>query len=187
MGNDTLVSTSEYAAHVAYVLHMRYHALDTDIETPASRARQAEVVHLMRALAAHLAQLDPAFNKSRFILNCGVAEVPPTEGNVVKLHTGETEIVSDEELKTVWEWHDKHAIKSLDDDCYPAVTVFDEGEQPTRQQMTALFRKWKQNDCGMSWRDFAKTAEPTFGCAGAITVAWCGMWICIERDGYCHS
>ena len=39
----------------------------------------------------------------------------------------------------------------------------------------------------VSYRDFRKTVQPTFGCDGAVTVPWCGMWLCIERDGYTHS
>jgi hypothetical protein len=29
--------------------------------------------------------------------------------------------------------------------------------------------------------------QPTFGCDGAVIVHWQGMWLCIERDGYCHT
>jgi hypothetical protein len=28
---------------------------------------------------------------------------------------------------------------------------------------------------------------PTIGCDDAVTVPWCGMWLCIEKDGYCHT
>jgi hypothetical protein len=57
----------------------------------------------------------------------------------------------------------------------------------TEQQMDALTRKWNQDAQGISLIDFIKSAVPTFGCDGAIAVRWCGMWLCIERDGYCHS
>lgn len=30
-------------------------------------------------------------------------------------------------------------------------------------------------------------AQPTFGCDGAVALPWCGMWLCIETDGYTHS
>ena len=39
----------------------------------------------------------------------------------------------------------------------------------------------------LSYHNFRKYVSPTFGCDGAITVPWCGMWLCIERDGYTHS
>lgn len=38
-----------------------------------------------------------------------------------------------------------------------------------------------------SYLDFRRSVQPTFGCDGAVTVYWCGMWLCIERDGYTHS
>lgn len=78
----------------------------------------------------------------------------------------------------------KHDVTKLDDGCYPDVTL---AEGITHEQKTALFRKWKQNDQNMRWVDFARAAQLTFGCDGAIAVKWCGMWLCIERDGYCHS
>jgi hypothetical protein len=39
----------------------------------------------------------------------------------------------------------------------------------------------------ISYKRFRSTAQPTFGCDGAIVLHWCGMWLCIERDGYCHT
>jgi hypothetical protein len=39
----------------------------------------------------------------------------------------------------------------------------------------------------MTYREFRKKVTPTFGCDGAVTVPWCGFWLCIERDGYTHS
>lgn len=38
-----------------------------------------------------------------------------------------------------------------------------------------------------TYRQIRKRAVPTFGCDGAITLPWAGMWLCIERDGYTHS
>jgi hypothetical protein len=38
-----------------------------------------------------------------------------------------------------------------------------------------------------TYRDFRKLVQPTFGCDGAVTVPWCGMWLCIEQDGYVHT
>ena len=39
----------------------------------------------------------------------------------------------------------------------------------------------------MTYREFRKTVQPTFGMDGAAVVRWAGMWLCIERDGYTHS
>lgn len=38
-----------------------------------------------------------------------------------------------------------------------------------------------------SYRHFRRSVQPTFGCDGAVTVEWCGIWLCIEKDGYTHS
>jgi hypothetical protein len=38
-----------------------------------------------------------------------------------------------------------------------------------------------------AYRQFRRTVQPTIGCDEAVVVRWCGMWICIERDGYAHS
>jgi len=37
------------------------------------------------------------------------------------------------------------------------------------------------------FEEFCEGVHPTFGCDGAVTVYWAGMWLCIEKDGYCHS
>ena len=37
------------------------------------------------------------------------------------------------------------------------------------------------------WRHFRSKVMPMFGCDGAITIHWHGMWLAIERDGYVHS
>jgi hypothetical protein len=39
----------------------------------------------------------------------------------------------------------------------------------------------------LSYRYFRRRLNPTIGCDGAVTIQWCGMWLCIERDGYVHS
>lgn len=38
-----------------------------------------------------------------------------------------------------------------------------------------------------TYRQFRAGIHPTFGCDDAVIVQWCGMWLCIEKDGYCHS
>jgi len=73
----------------------------------------------------------------------------------------------------------------------------------TRQQRVALKRKYDQSapkpyltpeEVAAGWvahpityKQFRRSVQPTFGCDGAVTVQWCGMWLCIERNGYCHS
>lgn len=79
---------------------------------------------------------------------------------------------------------DKYDIKALSPECYPDVFL---DIDTTHEQRTALFRKWLQSDQNKAWRDFAHTAQATFGLDGAIVVQWCGMWLCIEKDGYTHS
>lgn len=63
----------------------------------------------------------------------------------------------------------------------------------TRKQREALHHKWRvilnpqEPVFWLSYKQFRKTVQPTIGCNGAVTVPWCGMWLCIERDGYTHS
>ena len=86
----------------------------------------------------------------------------------------------------------KYDIRNLADDQYPQATFgFNEVDQteldPTGEQCAAVFRKWKQDHNEMTWADFAKSVQPTFHMNDAITVKWCGMWLCVEVDGYTHS
>jgi hypothetical protein len=55
----------------------------------------------------------------------------------------------------------------------------------TKQQRIAIKRKATQS--GQAYLELRKAIKPTFGCDGAIIVQWCNMWLCIERDGYCHT
>lgn len=60
--------------------------------------------------------------------------------------------------------------------------------ETTKEQFKALLRKYDQNDSGYpSFLDFRKAVQPTFGMDGAVVVNWCGMWLCIEEDGYTHT
>ena len=54
----------------------------------------------------------------------------------------------------------------------------------TKPQRKSLHRKWKQENQGMSYREFRKTVQFGFSC---IMVEWSGMWLGIEKDGYTHS
>jgi hypothetical protein len=39
----------------------------------------------------------------------------------------------------------------------------------------------------LTYRQFRKQAQPTFGMDDAIVIRWAGMWLAIETDGYTHS
>jgi hypothetical protein len=57
----------------------------------------------------------------------------------------------------------------------------------TKEQRRALGRVFSRVDLGITYRAFRATVQGTFGCDGAVIVHWQGMWLCIERDGYCHT
>lgn len=56
----------------------------------------------------------------------------------------------------------------------------------TRQQRLAIKRVYERDKNG-TYRELRGKLQPTFGCDGAVALPWCGMWLCIERDGYTHS
>ena len=53
-----------------------------------------------------------------------------------------------------------------------------------KAQRAAIYRKWRQNNQGMTYREFRKTAQQGFDC---LMVQWSGMWLGIETDGHTHS
>lgn len=57
----------------------------------------------------------------------------------------------------------------------------------TKPQRHALMRLLSRMETPLAYRAFRRTVQPTFGCDGAVVVQWCGMWVCIERDGCAHS
>jgi tRNA A37 threonylcarbamoyltransferase TsaD len=57
----------------------------------------------------------------------------------------------------------------------------------TKPQRKALYRKWKQDSQGKNYRQFRTTVQPQLCGDGAVMVAWSGMWLGIEPDGYTHS
>lgn len=59
--------------------------------------------------------------------------------------------------------------------------------QLSKPQQVSLLRKWRQNDQGLSFLEFRRKTQSTVGCNDAIVIQWCGMWLCIETDGYTHS
>ena len=57
----------------------------------------------------------------------------------------------------------------------------------TKQQQQALKSIYERSVTGKSYIQLRRYVCGTFGCNGAVTVSWCGMCLCIERDGYIHS
>jgi len=60
----------------------------------------------------------------------------------------------------------------------------------TRKQRIALLRKYAHGglaDKGITYREFRRTVQPTFGMDNTVVVHWCGMWLAIEKDGHCYS
>lgn len=65
----------------------------------------------------------------------------------------------------------------------------------TKEQRKALKRVYdrapifnsRADDKPISYKEFRKTIEPTFGLDGCVMVYWAGMWLGIEADGYTHS
>ena len=53
--------------------------------------------------------------------------------------------------------------------------------------MVTTTKEQRRAPLGIPYRAFRAAVQPTFGCDGAICVQWQGMWLCIERDGYCHT
>ena len=57
----------------------------------------------------------------------------------------------------------------------------------TKDQQTTLARKWHESSQDMTYLQFRRSVEPTIGCDDAVAAPWCGMWLCIETNGYCHT
>lgn len=60
----------------------------------------------------------------------------------------------------------------------------------TKAQRRAIKKVWLRglpNNGPSTYRETRKLVQATFGCDGAVCLPWCGMWLCIERDGYTHS
>jgi len=53
-----------------------------------------------------------------------------------------------------------------------------------KNQAQSLFRKWQQNNQGLTYLQFRRTVQPGWDC---VMVQWSGMWLGIEKDGYTHS
>jgi hypothetical protein len=65
----------------------------------------------------------------------------------------------------------------------------------TKQQTDAINRVYARichdaeinGETPISWEDFQKEIQPTFGMDGAVVVPFAGMFLAIETDGYTHS
>jgi len=53
------------------------------------------------------------------------------------------------------------------------------------KQLVSLQRKWMQSPDGQTWKQFQNSVQPAID--NSIVVRWCGMYLQIETDGYCHS
>jgi hypothetical protein len=60
---------------------------------------------------------------------------------------------------------------------YPCLTKLEQ-QMADRGPLTAVPITYKQ---------FRRGLQGTFGCDGAVTIQWAGMWLAIESDGYTHS
>lgn len=56
----------------------------------------------------------------------------------------------------------------------------------TRKQREAIFRKWNQDNNGMTYRAFRATVRRA-NYDDCLLLPWCNMWLGIEKDGYTHS
>lgn len=57
----------------------------------------------------------------------------------------------------------------------------------TKPQRKKLYERWQLLNNGETYRAFRKRVYPVFAGSGAIAVTWCGMHLCIEGDGHCHT
>jgi len=63
----------------------------------------------------------------------------------------------------------------------------------TKAQQRKLLERWRRSDQGVSFLAFRRRVFPILGLGNpgtsnsVVTVEWCGMWLCLELDGYCHT
>jgi len=53
------------------------------------------------------------------------------------------------------------------------------------KQILSLEKKWLQSPDGQTWKQFRNSVVPSSD--NSIVVRWCGMYLQIETDGYCHT
>jgi len=60
--------------------------------------------------------------------------------------------------------------------------------QLTNAQRDALRVRYDRSADGCAtFAEFIERAVPVFMADGACAVAWCGMVLCVETDGHCHT
>ena len=63
----------------------------------------------------------------------------------------------------------------------------------TKAQQRKLLERWRRHNQGVSFLAFRRQVTPVIGLGergtsnSVVTVEWCGMWLCLELDGYCHT
>lgn len=57
----------------------------------------------------------------------------------------------------------------------------------TKAQRLTLYSRWSLWNNKETYRAFRKRVYPVFASGGAVAVSWCGMHLCIEPDGHCHT
>lgn len=56
-----------------------------------------------------------------------------------------------------------------------------------RQSIRKLYQRMVYGDSHITYRSLRERIQPTIGCNGAVVIHCMGMWLCIEKDGYCHT
>ena len=90
---------------------------------------------------------------------------------------------------------DLEAAKKLIDEAFKPIPAVETRTIPvnevfmTKEQVGSLYDRWKliRETERKTFGEFLSTVQPTFGCDDAVVVKWCGMFLIIEKDGYCHS
>tara|TARA_R100000951_G_C2611749_1_gene171438 strand:+ start:417 stop:608 length:192 start_codon:yes stop_codon:yes gene_type:complete len=59
----------------------------------------------------------------------------------------------------------------------------------TTAQRVTLERRWSELDetTRPTLDRFLDSVKDTFHCDDAVVVYWAHMWLCVERDGHCHT
>ena len=57
----------------------------------------------------------------------------------------------------------------------------------TKPQSQTLLNRWLRDNNSQTFLQFRRGTLATIACDNAVAVEWCGMWLCIETDGYCHT
>lgn len=67
-------------------------------------------------------------------------------------------------------------------------SIFDMEQFFNQKQLAVVMHKYMlASDGAESLEDMIARLQPTFGLDDAVVLPWCGMHLCIETDGYCHT